>query len=80
MRRIGPKPVSSSRTTTLATKAVVTNMKKMEKASEVTPMAKGELTWTLAVEPIWMLSLATEPKVRRKKRPPATQKTGFFSW
>ena len=34
-------------------------------------MALGELTWTLPpVAPIWMVSLATDPKVIRKNRPP----------
>ena len=54
-------------------------MKKIENTSEVAAMALGELAWMDPLEPIRTLSLATDPKVRRKKTRPATQKTGFFS-
>ncbi len=40
---MGPKPVSSSRTITLATKAVVMNMKKTLQIMVTWAMAKGEL-------------------------------------
>ena len=55
-------------------------MKKMQKTRDVVVIALGELACTLAVEPIWMVSLATDPKVIRKNSRPATQNTGFFSW
>ncbi len=58
---IGPNPVSSSRTTTLATSAVEKNMKKREKIRQTWIRAAGELTWTLDVAPIWIASVVTEP-------------------
>ena len=51
-RMIGPKPVSSSRTMTLATKAVETNMKKIVMTMTISPMALGAFLWTLPPEPM----------------------------
>ena len=49
---IGPKPVSSSRTITLATNAVPTNMKNSVMIIMISPRAWGEFLWILPPEPI----------------------------
>ncbi len=80
VRTIGPKPVSSSRTMTLATKAVLTNMKKIDQMMLIWAMAKGEFLWTKLESPMWIWSEVVAPKVSRKKTTAATQNTGWRSW
>ncbi len=79
-RRIGAKPVSSSRITTLATKAVITNRPNRFMMPTVCRIANGELTFTLPRPPIWIWSIVTEPKVRRKKSAKPTKKSGERNW
>ncbi len=77
---IGPKPVSSSRTTTLATNAVMMNTANRLMISSVCAIAYGELTRTLPPEPICTLSDAVAPKVSRPKIRKVTQNAGDLSW
>ncbi len=73
---IGPKPVSSSRTMTLATKAVVTNMKKTVQITAISEITYGEFLWTKLESPMWIWSETVAPKVIRKKTIVVTQNTG----
>ena len=80
-RTIGPKPVSSSRTTTLATKAVVTNMKK----SDMIMLDLGDRDGRVLVDVAAAadLDLIRSPSPRRsagRTGSPPTQKTGLRSW
>lgn len=79
-RTIGPKPVSSSRTTTLATKAVVTNMKNKDQIMWIWTIASEAFFLMLPPDPIWIWSTVMAPKVRRKKTIATTQKTGWRIW
>jgi hypothetical protein len=79
-RRMGANPVSSSRITTLATIATTTKSAKRLMIDCVWRIAKGAFTWTLPRLPIWIWSIVTEPKVRRKKMALPTQKTGLRVW
>ena len=79
VRTIGPKPLSSSRTITLATNAVVTNMKNTDRIRCVSAIAIGEFLWILPPEPIRICSTVTDPKVKRKNRIATTQNTGLRS-
>jgi hypothetical protein len=58
---MGPNPVSVSRSTTLATKAVVTNMKNSVQIVVTWAMAKGAFLCTLPPDPIWIWSIVIEP-------------------
>jgi hypothetical protein len=66
-RRIGAKPVSSSRTTAFATKAVITKMPKRFMIPTVWSRAKGEFLNTCPTLPIWIWSIVLAAKVSRKK-------------
>jgi hypothetical protein len=77
---IGPNAVSSSRTTTLATNAVMMKIAKTLMIMQVCAIAYGELRSTLPPEPIWTLSEATAPNVSSAKIRPVTQNTGDLSW
>jgi len=79
-RMIGPKPVSSSRTTTLATKAVVTNMKNKLRLAWIRVKATGLFLWMLPPAPIRTPLEAIAPKVNSRNITAATQKTGFLIW
>ena len=76
---MGPKPLSSSLTITLATNAVVTNMKKIVRTNMVRLIAPGLLTLTLPPLPICTFSETTAPNVSRKNRMLTNQKTGLRS-
>ena len=65
---------------TLATNAVVTNMKKTDRMIWMRAIAAGELTWTLPPLPIWICSIVVAPKVNRKNRMATTQNTGLRNW
>ena len=80
LRRIGAKPVSSSRITVPATIATTTKMPKTPMIPIVCTMANGELTLTLPRLPIWIVSTVVAPKVRRKNSRNPTQKTGLRHW
>ncbi len=77
---IGPKPVSSSRTTTLATNAVMMNIANRLMISSVCAIANGELTMDVAAGADLDLVDAVAPKVSRKKIRQATQNAGDLSW
>ena len=79
-RRIGAKPVSSSRITTLATIATITKIENRLMIPRVCSIAYGELTLTLPRLPIWTSSTVTEPNVNRKNSAQPTQNTGLRSW
>jgi hypothetical protein len=79
LRISGAKPVSSSRMTAPATMATCTNTANRLMMPSVCSIAKGELTLTLPVLPIWIWSTVTAPKVSRKKMAQPTQKTGLLS-
>src|SRR3569833_3167457 len=79
-RTIGPKPVSSSRTTTMATKAVVISMNLRENARLPRPSAQGAFLWMAPPPPRLTLALATRPKLIRAKRNTPTQNTGERIW
>jgi hypothetical protein len=78
-RRIGAKPVSSSRTTTFATIDTVTKIENKLMIARVCRIANGALTNTLPRLPIWISSIVTEPNVSRKKISEPTQNTGLLS-
>ena len=69
----------ASRTITFATKAVVTNMKKIVSTIVMLLMAPGLLTLTLPPLPIWMFSDVMAPKVSRKNSALTNQNTGLRS-
>ena len=73
---IGPKPVSSSRTTTLATNAVMMKIANTLITIRVCAIAYGEFFQTLPPEPIWTLSEAVAAKVSRMNRAAVTQNSG----
>ena len=77
---IGPKPVSSSRTTTLATNAVRMKTENTVMTISVCAMAKGEFFQTLPPEPIWTLSEAVAANVSSRKMANVTQNAGDLSW
>jgi hypothetical protein len=80
LRRMGAKPVSSSRMTGPATMATTTNTANTLMMAIVCTMAKGELMLTLPRLPIWMVSTVVAPKVSRKNSRQPTQKTGLLTW
>ncbi len=75
-RMIGPYPVSSSRTTMLATNAVSANMKNTSMIAVSWMIAKGAFLNTAPPEPICTCEIVVAAKVSRKKTMAATQKTG----
>ena len=79
-RRMGAKPVSSSRITAPATMATTTNTANSDMIACVWMMANGLLMLTAPLAPIWIWSTVTEPKVSRKKMAQPTQNTGLLSW
>ena len=79
-RMIGAKPVSSSRSTTLATSATMTKVANSIMIAITCRIANGAFTCTLPRDPICTWSTVIEPKVSRKKIRQPTQKTGLLSW
>jgi hypothetical protein len=77
---IGPNPVSSSRTTTLATNAVRMKIEKTVMIISVCAIANGEFFQTLPPEPIWTLSDAVAANVSSRKMANVTQNAGDLSW
>jgi hypothetical protein len=75
-RIIVPYPVSSSRTTTFATKAVTMNTAKMDMIASVCNIAIGALILVLPLSPICISGIVVAPNVSRKKIAKETQKTG----
>ena len=77
---IGPKFVSSSRTTTLATNAVRMKIENTLMTSSVCAIAYGEFLRTLPPEPMCTLSDAVAANVSSMKMKNVTQKAGDLSW
>ena len=80
VRMIGAKPVSSSRTTTLATMAAVTKTENTLISASVCRIAYGAFLCTLPRLPICTLSLIIAKNGIRKKIRQPTQKTGLLTW
>ena len=80
LRRIGAKPVSSSRITVPATIATRMKMPNTPMIPIVCTMANGELTLTLPRLPIWIVSTVVAPNASRKNSRKPTQNTGLLSW
>ncbi len=80
LRRIGAKPVSSSRTTVPATIATSTKIANTSRMPTVWTMANGELTLTFPRLPIWIVSIVVAPNASRKNRMKPTQNAGLFHW
>ena len=78
---MGPNPLSSSRTMTLATKAVLTNMKNTAMIISVMARLSGAFLWTLELwSPMEISLLAMAPKVSRKNSTTTAQNTGLRKW
>ena len=77
---MGAKPVSSSRTTTLATMPTVTKTENTPSRPSVCTIAYGAFLCTLPRLPICTLSLAVARNASRKKIRQPTQNVGLLSW